>query len=291
MIYFLLVIQQLIASSTHLVAKNITATVHPTTVVLLRGIFTCLAFGIWVLIRRRHLKKIERKDLLLIGVLGLINMCVNQLAFVWGVKYTTAPNAALAYALTPAFVVLILLMLRGEKPSLIKYLGLALAILGAAIVLVDRGASLNIDQMLGNFMVLSASISWAAFTVFGRPLIARYGPLHATALTFFAGLAFYIPLWLVMPVHDTTTALTDSTWASTWFQLFYLGVITSGVGYALWYVALSKLDPSRVAVFNNLQPVITSILAFMIFGTEPTVFFIVGGFIALSGVILTQRPA
>ena len=43
--YFLLLIQQFIASSTHLIAKNVTGELHPTMVVLVRGIFTCLAFG------------------------------------------------------------------------------------------------------------------------------------------------------------------------------------------------------------------------------------------------------
>ncbi len=289
MIYLLLLLQQLISSSTHLIAKNVTGVLHPTTVVLLRGCFTCAAFGLWCVLRRRRLPVVERKDLPLLLLLGLINMPINQLLFIWGVRYTTAPNASLAYALTPAFVVVFLLLAGKERAGWKRYLGVAIAFAGAAIVLADRGAALDSTQLLGNIIVLAASMSWAAFTVLGRTMIAKYGPVYTTALTFFFGLALYVPLWAVLPVHDTASALTNSSWSFTWLQLFYLGVITSGVGYALWYYALAKLDSSRVAVFNNLQPVITSILALMIFGTEPTPLFVAGGIVALSGVVLTQR--
>ncbi|MCX6140593.1 MAG: DMT family transporter [Candidatus Kapabacteria bacterium] len=289
MIYLLLLLQQLISSSTHLVAKNVTLTLHPTTVVLVRGIFTCVAFGIWVFIRRSKVRRIDREDIPRLLLLGLINMPINQLLFIWGVKYTTAPNASLAYALTPAFVVIIMLMFWKQRPGLKRLLGVCVAFLGATIVLVDRGAGFAPSQTLGNVMVLGASMSWAGFTVFGRPMVVKYGPVYATALTFFAGLALYLPIWALIPVHDPATPLTDSTWLATWSQLFYLGVITSGVGYGLWYYALSRMDSGRVAVFNNLQPILTSILALMIFGTQPTPLFLVGGAVALIGVMITQR--
>lgn len=289
MIYALLVLQQFIASSTHLIAKNVTTALHPTTVVLLRGMFTCLAFGVWYLLRRHRLRPVDRSDVPRLLLLGLINMPVNQLLFIWGVKYTTAPNASLAYALTPAFVVLILMGMLRESPGWKKVAGVAIAVIGAAIVLIDRGAGFAPSQTLGNVMVLGASLSWAAFTVLGRPMLAKYGPVYTTALTFFAGLALYVPLWAVIPVHDPAVPLTDASWPATWTQLFYLGVITSGVGYALWYYALSRMDSGKVAVFNNLQPILTSVLALILFGTQPTPLFVLGGTVALVGVIITQR--
>jgi drug/metabolite transporter (DMT)-like permease len=49
------------------------------------------------------------------------------------------------------------------------------------------------------------------------------------------------------------------------------------------------MEASRVSVFNNLQPVLTSVLSFFIFGTVPTFMFVVGGAIAIAGVIVTQQ--
>ena len=259
-------------------------------IVLVRGMFTCVAFGIYFLIRRRHVPQIQRKDIPLLALLGLINLPINQLLFVWGVKFTTAPNAALAYALTPVFVVMMLAVSKKESAGFKRWLGVALAMIGAAIVLVEKGVSIAPEHTLGNLMVLAASASWASFTVLGRDIVKRYGSVYATGLTFFFGLAIYSVVWMFIPVEtDISPLISGSKMGSIWFQLFYLGVITSGIGYGLWYYALTHMETSRVAVFNNLQPIFTTILAFFIFGTEPTLNFAIGGAIALGGVIVTQR--
>ena len=290
MTYFLLLIQQFIASSTHLIAKNVTGELHPTMVVLVRGMFTCVAFGLWWMIRRKHLKEIDRSDLPLLLLLGLINLPINQLLFIWGVKFTTAPNASLAYALTPVFVVIYLAIGKGANPGWKKWLGVVLAMVGAAIVLFDKGVSFSAEHTLGNIMVLTASASWAGYTVLGRRVVAKYGSVYATALTFFFGLALYSLVWTLLPVPADIAPLLDPELAGgIWFQLFYLGVITSGIGYGLWYYALTHMETSSVAVFNNLQPILTTILAFIVFGTEPTIYFLIGGVIALTGVIVTQK--
>jgi RarD protein len=289
MIYLLLIIQQLIASSTHLVADDISEKLHPVHVVLIRGIFTCLAFLGWFVIRRGGWKPIQRADLGLIAVLGLLNISINQVLFIWGVKFTTAPNASLAYALTPVFVVSLARVFHSQHVTWKKWIGVVTAIAGAGIVLAERGFALQADQSIGNIMVLCASISWAAYTYYGTRLIERYGAVQAITLTFFSGLLIYLPFWMLMPVEASFSVLAGPHAAETWFQLFYLGVITSGVGYGLWYIALSRLPSSNVAVFNNLQPIFTSVLALMLFGHEPTHMFIVGGILALVGVVITQR--
>lgn len=287
--YLLLVLQQLIASSTHLVAKNITSELHPTTVVLGRGVFACAAFGIWWFIRRKTLPKIQRSDIGLIVFMGFLNLSINQLLFVWGIRYTTAPNAALAYALTPAFTVLFLALVMKQRPGWKRIVGIAVAFVGAAIVLLDRGADASANNTVGNIMVLLASASWAVFTVLGRRLVATYGAVYSTALTFFTGYLLYNALFFIIPVpFDSHPLFASDTSIHLWLQLVYLGVVTSAVGYVLWYYALTHMDASRVSVFNNLQPIFTTILAFLIFGTQPTMFFAIGGIIVLTGLIITQ---
>ncbi len=288
-IYLLLILQQVIASSTHLVAKSATTLMHPATVVFMRGAFTIAFYGLWYGFARKTLPKVDRKDWPRLALLGLINLPINQLCFIWGVKFTTAPNAALAYALTPAFVVVILAMGLWAWPSRKRVAGVAIAIAGAVIVLLDTGATVRADHTLGNLMVLAASASWGLFTVMGRRMVVKYGAIYATALSFFVGFLWYVPLWLVIPTPQSLELLADPVvGASLWFQLGYLGIITSGIGYGLWYYALTKMDPHRVAVFNNLQPVFTTVLALLILGTQPTPMFLIGGVVALAGVIMTQ---
>ena len=295
--YLLLLFQQLIASSTHLVAKSVTGTLHSTMVVGLRAVFACLFFGAYVVIRRSSLRPLAAEDRRRIWLLGLLNIPLNQLLFIGGVNLGTAPNASLAYALTPAFVLAIGVLFMGERPARTRVTGIVLAMLGAGLVLVDRGARFDADLMTGNVMVLCAALAWSLYTILGRDLATRYGGFHLTAMTMFTGAILYIPVWFGLVVLagvplDTTAlhvTVNGVSPLSHWMQLVYLGVITSGLGFGLWYVALTKLDASRLAVFNNLQPVLTTVLAWMLFGTVPTAVFMLGGAIAIAGVVLTQR--
>jgi RarD protein len=289
MIYFILLFQQLIASSTHLVAKSATNAVHPALVVFLRGGFAALAYGLWWLYKRKDLPKFERTDFKKLLILGLINIPINQLLFIWGVRYTTAPNASLAYALTPAFVLLTALAFTKERTTRLKVIGIVVAFVGITLVLFERGVDFSSDYFLGNVMVLGASLSWAWFTLLGRDFAKKYGAIYSTALAMFMGWALYIPFFAGLHIFANVPIEIGNLTEINWLQLFYLGVITSGVGYALWNYALTKTDASKVAVFNNMQPILTTILSIFIYSQEPSPIFIIGGLIAIVGVILTQR--
>lgn len=294
--YPVLVLQQLIASSTHLIAKTVTFTLHPALVVLVRGLFSCLFFVGWLYVRRKHYVPIERADWPRIILLGLLNIPINQLLFIWGVQLGTAPNAALAYALSPTFVVIIISIIIKELPSVHRAIGVAVALTGAAIVLVDKGAGLSADHTLGNIIVLCASASWALYTVLGRRLVVKYGGFQLTAFSMFIGTALFVPVYSVIAITvpggidltPLTASVQGSTPEWTWFQLFYLGVITSGFGFGLWYAALARMDAARLSVFNNLQPVLTTVLAWMIFSQVPSTMFVIGGVLAIAGVVYTQ---
>jgi|JI8StandDraft_2_1071088.scaffolds.fasta_scaffold13456_2 drug/metabolite transporter (DMT)-like permease len=283
--YLPLIFQQLIASSTHLIAKNAVTNVDPFVAVLWRAVFSCFMFALWLLWKRRSFIRIERNDIWRIVVLGFINIPLNQLAFFKGLSYTTPANTALLYALTPTFVFMLAAFTKHEKPTARRFFGIAIAFVGVLLVLFEKGLSFDAEHITGNLLVLSASFSWAVFTTYGRPLVLKYGALNMTAMAMFAGLVTYLPFYVFIPVSTQFTDISLMSWGS----IAYLGWITSGLGYTLWYMALSKIPASKVAVFNNIQPVLTTILTMIIFGIMPTTVFLIGGAIILAGVLLTQR--
>ncbi len=283
---FLLFFQQLVASSTHLFAKHITETLHPAVIVFYRGTFSALAYGSWVLIRRNYLTKIDRADWSMLLLLGLINIPMNQLMFVWGLKYTTPPDASLAYALSPAFVLVISHFFFGDKLNTKKVVGILIALVGTLIILLEKGLSFSCEHLLGNCIELGASCSWAFYTVLGRRMAMRYGAVHSTALSMFIGIGLFAPIYALLPIEHTSPMTFTG---DQWFSLVYLGVITSGIGFALWYYLLTKMEAAKVAVFNNLQPVLTTVLTFIISSQVPSPVFVMGALIVMTGVIVTQR--
>ena len=99
------------------------------------------------------------------------------------------------------------------------------------------------------------------------------------------GLIAFLPIYYFLR-PDFALSQIDS---ALWGQIFYLGLITSGVAYVLWYFALKKMEAGKLAVFSNLQPILTTILAIIFLDYSLTVYFIIGGILTIIGVIVTQR--
>jgi drug/metabolite transporter (DMT)-like permease len=285
MIELLIIVQQLIASLTHIIAKSITNDIIPTTVLFIRASIAASVFIIWILIKKSYIIKIKPKDYLKLLLLGFINIPINQFLFLESIKRTTPPNVSLAYALSPVFVFIIAYFYLKEKITVKKAIGITIALLGAIVLLSEKGFNFSSESMKGDILALIASLSWAFYTIFGKNLTRRYGAIYITGLTMIIGFILYIPIFLMMPVQFEGIQISTVNW----LQLLYLGAFSSAVGYAIWYYALSKIDASKLSVFNNLQPALTALLAFLFFGTAITEYFVIGGTLILAGVFVTQR--
>jgi drug/metabolite transporter (DMT)-like permease len=112
----------------------------------------------------------------------------------------------------------------------------------------------------------------------------KYGALRVTAQHMMIGGLLFLPigLWNFDPQIVTTFE------PSLWMQIFYLGLVASCINYVLWYYALGKLETSKVAIFQNLQPVLTTTLALILGRAILSSELVGGGVLALIGVLLVQ---
>lgn len=287
MIYFLIIIQQLIASSTHIVGQDATTHLSPAFVLLLRASIAGVALYIFAWYKEKEFnlfRGISRSDIWTLIFLGCLNILINQYLFLDGLRHTTPANSALIYALTPAIVFLLVLIIHRERTTFIKTLGVVVALVGVCILIFERGISLASTHTKGNLMIFIAMIAWSLFTLLGRPLVQKYGALRTTALHMMIGAVIYLPFGLLFSEVSDVTSLTTELW----LDILYLGLISSAVNYALWYYALGKLETSKVAIFQNLQPILTTFIALTLGRVDLTPELIGGGILALSGVLLVE---
>ena len=98
------------------------------------------------------------------------------------------------------------------------------------------------------------------------------------------GALFFIPIGAIPIVNFDYSHLTINHWGG----LLYLSLGTSIFAYFLWYYALGRIEASKVAIFSNLQPLLTTILAVVLLGQHITSELVAGGILTLAGVIITQ---
>lgn len=282
-VHLVMLLHSVVSAGTYLAAKRALAELSPWELALARFVLAALCYA--VLLARTRVR-IPRRDLAGLAVLGVVAIPINQGFFLAGLAHTTPAHAALLYALTPIFVFLLARWRLGEPSTWTKLAGIALAFAGVVVVLVSRGSGLAAGGTLhGDLLVLLAVVAWAVFAVGGKPYAERYGALVTTGAAVIFGTIVYLPFGLAFSSAASFERLSPMGWGS----LAYLVVVTSVLSYLLYYWALRRAEASRVAVWSNLQPVLTAPLAWALLGDPMGAGLVAGGAMVLSGVLLTQR--
>lgn len=281
--YIILVIQVLLASGTQIIASVVSRTMPAANLTFLRTLISGSVYLSYVLYSRLSFR-FRGKDLLWLILLGLLSVPINQFVFLYGIRFTTATDAALLYATTPVLVLIASRIYLKEQLKPTKIVGAAFAFMGVAIIVLGNGLNIGITHVKGDVLVFVGVIAWSLYTTFGRKLVVKYGAVRTTVFGALIGTSLFTPVGIYSSIGFNYTALTGGQWAG----ILYLALGTSVAGYILWYTALSKIEASKVAVFANGQPVATAILAYLFLGQGVSLVFALGAVVTIGGVFITQ---
>jgi len=242
-----------------------------------------LVFGAITYLRERSFA-ITRRDLAMLAVAALIGIFLNQLAFSYAIKLTTATTVALLFGTLPVLTGIFAYALGIERFGSRFWVAAVLAFVGAALVAVGSGGSLS-SQLWGDLLGLLASVTWAWYTVAVSPLLQRYSTLRISSLAFAIGT---VPLLIVGSQQLLTQDYSFSP--SIWLLLAFAVLGPLVAANLLWFGAISRVGPSRASVFANLQPFLAAFFSLLILSESMTRVQIVGG-IAIAGGILLSRSS
>ncbi len=282
-IIFVLIGQQLLGAMAFPISKYGLDIIEPFTFAFYRFLISSVLLLLLVKIQNPK-PAVEKKDYWKIISLGLLIIPFNQTLYLYGQKFTAAGHAALLFATVPIWIFLNAIIILKEKLVWRRMIGIVVAMIGVLTIMFSGAVEFGKEYLWGDLMILIAVIAWAYYTVIGKPLVQKYGAIRVTTYALVSGSLVYFPFGLYMALKFDYSQVTLGGWGS----VFYMAVMTSVVVYVLWYWVLKYMDASRIAVFHNLQPVIASAVAFL-WLNEPVGWpFVIGGLIALGGVIIAE---
>jgi drug/metabolite transporter (DMT)-like permease len=227
----------------------------------------------------------SRRDILALLALGVLGNGFYQCLFVIGVSKTSASDAALVIAATPAFVAIIGKLRGSERTSAKRAAGIGLSILGMAfVVLGATTATSGNASLVGDLIMLVASLCWAAYTVLLKPYTVRVPGMQLATLTMVGGAVPLIAYCLPAMRRVSWTAFPPLGWAA----VAYSGIGSLVIAYAFWYRGVRVIGPTRTAMYSNLQPVIAVLVAWAMLGEVPTAMQGVGAASIMGGLLLSR---
>jgi drug/metabolite transporter (DMT)-like permease/GNAT superfamily N-acetyltransferase len=257
----------------------------PGQLALLRFLVASATMLIVALVTRQRLP--HRSDLPRLALAALFGITIYHLCFTFSETQVSAGAAALIIASGPIWTALLAVAFLGERLNGWGWAGVALAFCGVAAIAFGEGTGGFALQPLA-LLTLAAAFSTAIYFVLSKKPLRSYSSLEFTSYVIWLGT---IPMLVFLPglVRQVPVAPAWATWTVVW-----LGIFPGALAYVLWSYALARMPASTTASFLYAQPVLATIVAWFWQGVIPGPVTLVGGALAMVGVILVQlkgRPA
>lgn len=233
--------------------------------------------------RRTKLDRRDIKTFLLLGILGVV---INQGGFTLGLKYTSVGHSAIIIALAPVVVLLLAGIAGLETITRGKALGMALCFVGVIVLGSENGlGSGGAGSLVGDLITFASVTGYSIYAVLAKRVVDRYDTVTMNFFNFLIAAIVALPLASYEWVHADWTSV---GWAG-WAGLAYMAILSSVVGYMIYYWALRHMDASRLAATTYIEPLLAILLGAVFLGERFTAHLLAGGALVLTGVYITER--
>ncbi|MFC9542495.1 DMT family transporter [Lysinibacillus sp. NPDC056959] len=267
----------------YVVVKVVVDTIPPLELVWLRYMIAIIALFIIGTMTKQSWR-IDKRDWLLIFMIGLIGNTISIVAQEIGTMLSTAQMGAIITATTPAFMVVFARFILKEKITLKKAVSIILATFG--VYMIVGSAHIDSSHQLGGVALLIAALTWSLMSVLIKRVPEQYSPIVVTSYGTLVAIIVLTPLAIPRLINLDFHAMAEP---SIWGGLLYLGVISTACGFLLWNRGLQMLNAASGGLFFFFQPIVGTFLGWLLLGEQIGVSFWVGTVLIFSGVLLVIR--
>ena len=303
--YLSVVTAMLIWAGAGIAVKEALVVFSPLTLIVLRFTLAVLLMLCIGLVFRKNevvgLQKVDRKDLPLFLLGGLFQPFLYFIFETYTYQSFASPTIAEALLSTqPVMAPLFALVLLRERVTRNNIIGIVLSTVGMLMLLLVGANDFAMGSSWGVLLaILTVSMS-VSYSVVLRKIPAKYSPLSIVFyVQSFALLLFYL-VWGGEALYSGGVALCNSgvEWCNSGVDLWrscaavvYLAVLASVAAFVLFCYTVREIGVTRANVFNNVRPVFTAILMWLMFGEVLPVWKLVGIVVIIVGLFVSQRKS
>jgi drug/metabolite transporter (DMT)-like permease len=236
-----------------------------------------------VALRGRELARMPRRDWAIAAVAGAF-LAVHFATWVASLRYTSVASSVALVTTNPVWVGLLSWLLLAEPPSRRAVGGIALAVLGSALIIASDLAGGPPEPgrvpLLGNALALAGAIAISVYFLVGRGLNRRLSLLAYVAIVYGAG---------ALAMNGIAIAGGQSLWtipAAAWLPIAALAIGPQLAGHTLINASLRHLSATFVALAILGEPVGAAVLAWLLLGETFTLLQLAGFATLLAGIVV-----
>ncbi|MGI8315478.1 DMT family transporter [Halobacillus mangrovi] len=255
----------------------------PIQVVAIRVTTAFFFLVIYVLSKNRHLFKIKLTDSWYFVGTVIISIVLFNFCLFSAMEEASISIAFILLYTAPAFVTVFSWLFFKEALTGRKISALVITLIGCSFVIgVLPNVSASIS-LYGFILGLGSGLFYALYSIFGKAALQHYDSLTVTLYTFlFASVA-------ILPFSGLAANGHLFSSVSVWGFIIGLGFFSTMLPFILYTKGLQYVESSRASIIATIEPVVASLVGFLVFNETLTIWQYAGMILVLSSVILVQE--
>ena len=194
--------------------------------------------------------------------LAALSLFIYAVSFTYGYGLIAAGTGALLLFGSVQITMTIAGYREGERLNAIQLIGFVLALAGLVILMLP---GISAPSFIGAFLMCVSGVAWSIYTLQGR---GKTSPAASTAGNFIKAAPMAILLWLI--VYLSTNNTINLANIGVVYALLS-GIVTSGIGYIIWYSVLPELKATQAAIVQLSVPLLVTLAGALLLNETITI--------------------
>ncbi|MDR1407274.1 MAG: DMT family transporter [Tannerella sp.] len=258
----ILIVNVLFAVNISVSKSLIPGSMTPEALTLLRILFATAMFWLSSLFVKRE--KAPPGDLGLLLVCACTGIAFNQSLFMAGLSLTSPVDASIIATAGPIYVMLLAALILKEPITKKKVAGVLLGVAGGtALILSSTHSTGRSSSFGGNMLIVASNLLYSIYVVISRPLSRRYSAITIMKWMFLFSAVMLTP-FMYRHLPEAPAFHRDTAEWDTSVRIVFVLIGGTFVPYLFIPMALKRLRPTTVSMYNYIQPIVASLLAVMV---------------------------
>jgi len=250
-------------------------------------------FFAWLILAPFTLPEIIKKKDYIINnfklfiILGVTSITIFNSIVYYSLNFTQVISGVLMISTIPVMIMFFSSIFKIEKTNIFQIIGVILSFLGVIIIITKANFEIlkNLNFNKGDVTMVVAMFSWALYSTLLKRQTYEISQLSLLQVVMSFGLVFLIPIYFIEYQLGFRITLDKPFY----LILSYVVLLPGLASFILWIKGISMIGANRSGVFLHLMPILSAIMAMIIFNEKFMFYHMLGACFIITGILLSNK--
>ena len=250
-------------------------------------------FFAWLILAPFTIPEIIKKKYYIISnyklfiVLVVTSITIFNSIVYYSLNFTQVISGVLMISTIPVMIMFFSSILKIEKTNLFQVIGVILSFLGVIIIITKANFEIlkNLNFNKGDITMVIAMLSWALYSTLLKKQKYEISQLSLLQVVMSFGLIFLIPIYFI----EYQLGFRITLEKPFILILSYVVLLPGLASFILWIKGISIIGANRSGVFLHLMPIMSAIMAMIIFDEKFMFYHMLGACFIITGILLSNK--